>query len=159
MNKLFLRPNSSGYAVSPQSEVVSTELDGGMSRSRRDKLGMPSLVNVAWMLDEQGFEYLNAFFFTVLKSGTLPFLCDLLLDHPALTEHTCKFVPGSFKPISNTSAFIFNATAQLEVKPNPRDEAADILLVAYYEASGGGSFDLAGALARLATVTIPANFQ
>lgn len=157
MRKLLLRPNSQGYAATAGNEVVSAATDGGASRSRRDFIGAPAMINVAWMLDEAGFEYLNAFFRTITKSGSLPFLCDLLFDRPYLVEHTCKFVPGSFKPIASTAAFTFNAIATFEVLPQPVDEDADLNIVSYWEATNGApvTFPLADRVDRIANVVLP----
>lgn len=154
MQKLMLRPNSSGYSVTSGNEIVSAQTAGGPSRSRRDFLGAPSVVNVAWMLDELGFEYLNAFFRGVTEKGALPFLCDLLLERAFLQEYTCKFVPGSFKPVSSTAAFTFNATAQFEVLPLPDNDYLDASIVAYFEYSGG-SFTIANRLSHSVNVVAP----
>lgn len=155
MRKLLLRPNSSGYAATAGNEIVSAQVAGGASRSRRDFIGAPSIINVAWMLDEGGFEYLGAFFRTATANGALPFLCDLLLDKPALAEYNCKFVPGSFKPIASTAAFTFNAAAQFEVQPLPIDEELDNNILDLWEQAGGGAFDLAGRIAHTANVVLP----
>lgn len=155
MRKLLLRPNSSGYTATAGNEIMSAATDGGASRSRRDFIGAPALINVAWMLDEDGFDYLGAFFRTGTANGSLPFLCDLLLDRPMLREHTCKFVPGSFKPIASTAAFTFNAAAQFEVLPLPVDEELDNNIMDLWEQSNGGVFDIAARIAYTANVVIP----
>jgi hypothetical protein len=157
MRKLYLRPNSSGYTATAGNEVVSAATEGGASRSRRDYIGAPAMISVAWMLDESGFDYLNAFFRTITKSGSLPFLCDLLFDRPYLVEHTCKFIPGSFKPIASTAAFTFNAIANFEVLPQPVDEDEDLNIVAYWEATNGMpiGFPLAGRIDHIANVVLP----
>lgn len=155
MRKLLLRPNSSGYTATAGNEVVSAATEGGASRSRRDFIGAPSMINVAWMLDEDGFDYLNAFFRTGTKSGSLPFLCDLLLERAGLIEHTCKFVPGSFKPIASTAAFTFNAMATFEVLPSVTDEDLDNAIMDTWEMSGGENFDNLALIAEVANVLMP----
>lgn len=158
MRKLLLKPNTSGYSVTIGNEIVSVQVSGGASRSRRDYVGLPSTVNVSWMLDEAGFDYLNAFFRTITQNGVLPFLCDLLLDRPALVEYTCKFIPNSFKPVaSTTGASIFNATAQLEVLPKITDELLDLEIIETYEAYN--NFDPIAALALIVNITMPDNLQ
>ena len=154
MRKLLLRPNSSSYTVEPGNEVVATDVAGGPSRSRRDFIGMPTKVNVAWWLDEDSFMYLNAFFNTVLQKGSLPFLMDLLIDKPYLTEHTCKFSPGSFKPVASTTAFTFTATCVLEVQPLPVNETFDLEVIDTYETTGG-RYDGLSVIARIANIYMP----
>lgn len=157
MRKLLLRPNSSGYTAQVGNEVVSAATEGGASRTRRDYVGAPGLINVAWMLDEDGFDYLNAFFRTVVQAGSLPFLCDLLLDYAALKEYTCKFVPGSFKPIASTAAFTFNAAAQFEVLPIKPNEAFDLDIVYLFEQFGGHPSSFFNLLEIFANQTMPDN--
>jgi hypothetical protein len=155
MRKLLLRPNSAGYAVVLGNEIVSINVDGGPSRSRRDFLGKPSMVNVAWMLDQAGSEYLNAFFRTATANGSLPFLCDLLLDRSTLEEYTCKFVPGSFKPIGSTAAFTFNAIASFEVQPLPVNAELDTEIMDSWEMTR--NFDSLLALSNIANIYMPEN--
>lgn len=140
MDKLKLRPVSSGYNATPNADVVATQTGGGFSRSRRDTFGGVATINVSWTLDEAKFTYLCAFYFTALANGTLPFLCDLLFDEPRLVEYQCKFVPGTFKPVANVIAMIFTASAQLELKPKPRDTVFDLSYVAYFNAYEGTNF-------------------
>lgn len=157
MRKLELRPNSSGYTATPGNEIDSVQVDGGPSRSRRSFIGKPSTVNVGWMLDEQGFNYLTAFFRTATANGALPFLCDLLLDYANLEEYTCKFIPGSFKPVASTAAFTFNATAQFEVQPLQTNEEHDLDIIEYWEETYG-RFDLAGRLSQVVNIILPETF-
>ncbi len=157
MRKLLLRPNSTGYAANAGDEILSIKVAGGASRSRRDFIGAPATVNVGWMLDEAGFDYLNAFYRTVTQSGALPFLCDLLLERPFLVEHTCKFIPNSFKPIgSTTGSSIFNSSAQFEVLPTITNEDLDMEIVETYEAYEG-AFDPIAALAFIVNEVMPDN--
>lgn len=159
MRKLYLRPNSSGYTATLGNEIITAQVDGGPSRSRRDFVGKPSTVNVAWMLDEAGFDYLGAFFRTGTANGALPFLCDLLLDRAALVEYTCKFIPGTFKPVASTAAFTFNATAQFEVQPLAVDEDLDNAIMDTWEMSNGQGFDSLAVLAYIANVLMPEALQ
>jgi hypothetical protein len=154
MNKLFITPIVSNYSVASPDNVISTTTAGGFSRSRLDIVGGIMIVNVSWMLDENAFNYLNAFYYTILANGTLPFLCNLVLDKAALSEYQCKFVAKSFKPISSLTAMRFTASAQFEVKPTVRDANRDNAIVGYFGASQT-IFNLADRIAKIANVILP----
>lgn len=96
-------------------EVMATALDGGASRYRADILKASSRVSVKWTVNAVGFQYLRAFFNSVVSRGSLPFLIDLTLDLPEFTEHTAHFIPGTFKTSRLAVGRAFVCTAQLEV--------------------------------------------
>lgn len=155
MQKLAIRPNAGSYRIKrPNNDVLSVTLQGGLSRQRQDKIGTPVLISVSWMADESGYTYLNAFFNTIVKKGSLPFLCDLVLDKPALTEHTCRYVPGSFE-LTSTIAYIFNCSAQFEVLPIVPDEEFDTMFVGLYETYGVLLDSYFAGFSRLANVEMP----
>src|SRR5687768_16414160 len=97
MAKLYLCPLSSGYAAQQKSGVLSVELDGGASRYRRDILNCAFLVNVAWLCDEEEYDYLCAFQRTATLNGSLPFSIDLTLDESGPSEYEAYFVPDTFR--------------------------------------------------------------
>lgn len=143
LTKLTIPPDQASYAVTPGSETLSAKLDGGASRFRLDVAGAASTVNVQWTVDGGKFQYLNAFYNTITKSGSLPFLIDLYLDLPTLTEHECHFIPNSFNfPSQRGSTFVISA--QLEVKPDIPDEDYDESLVLLFNEYG--SFEAAQAM-------------
>lgn len=117
LTKFKIPPESSSYSVADGSEVVSVQLDGGLSRRRRDIIGASSKVDVSWILTQDGFAYLRSFFRGITGKGALPFLIDLILDDYELTEHTASFVEGSLK-LTAQKGHTYWASAQLEVTPN-----------------------------------------
>jgi hypothetical protein len=155
MHKLMIRPDADSYSSKDGNEVISTALDGGASRFRRDKLGAPKIVGVKWTMNPAQYQYWRAFFVTATKKGSLPFLCDLLSeDGSGPTEHQCNFVPDSVSlPAQQGLTYIQEAT--LEVKPLPRDEDFDLSLVSLYEALDGDADSFIAALAQMVNVTTP----
>lgn len=126
MDKFIIAPDSSAYSVSDGREVISTQLDGGAARYRRDILGATSTVNVSWIFDESGYKYFRSFFIGLTGKGAFPFLIDLVLDDYELTEHKAYFIPGSIQ-LTAQRGKIYWVSAQLEVYPieeaNPEEYA------------------------------------
>jgi hypothetical protein len=159
MSKLAIKPNANGYRVKrPNNDVLSVSLAGGASRQRLDRLGTPSIVSVSWMADEYGYQYLTAFFNTAVKQGSLTFLCDLVLDKPYLTEHVCRYVPGTFS-LDSTIAFVFNCSAQFEVLPQAIDSDFDTDYIAAYELYGSNMDIIFNLLNELANVALANNLD
>jgi phage pi2 protein 07 len=115
--KFIIPPDSSAYSVSDGNEVVSTKLDGGASRYRRDMIGATSTVNVSWILGRDEFKYLRSFYRGITGKGAEPFLIDLILDDYELTEHVVHFVEGSMQ-LTSQKGLTYWVSAQLEVTPN-----------------------------------------
>lgn len=128
MTKLKLAPDNSNYSVTDGREVLATQLSGGAARYRRDVIGAPSRVTVQWILDREEYRYLRAFYKVVTQSGSEPFLIDLILDVPELTEHTAYFIPESMA-LTGQKGLSHTVSAQLDVKPLDMDETAAIDLV------------------------------
>lgn len=128
LQKLILPPEQSGYAVSATKDVITVELGGGFSRSRKDIVNSASIIDCRWTLNLEEYQYFRAFFNIVTKKGTLPFLIDLLLDQPYLEEYEAKFVPDSVR-MSDPFGLSRVCTAQLEVIPlDPEEMGEGILL-------------------------------
>lgn len=155
MRKLIIAPTSPAYRVKRGDENITTKLSGGFSRSRRDQLGAGMNVAVSWMVNADGFQYLTAFYNTITKVGSLPFLMDLMIDTAPLAEHECKFVPGSFG-LEQTSGDTHIFSAQLEVKPLIPNEAADTAYVDMYELYGTELDTVLAGLDHLANTVFPA---
>lgn len=117
MSKLKLHPDKSGYAVDLQNgETLEAMLDGGLPRVRLDVLNASKLVNVQWITDIQGYDYLNAFHRLKTRIGSLPFTIDLVLDISAVVEYTAQFKANSLK-LTQQSGATYYVSAQLYVTP------------------------------------------
>lgn len=135
MTTIFsLPPDQAGYTTSDNLSVVSTQLDGGMSRSRADIAGASSLVNVQWTTDKDGFHYTRIFYRAVAKEGAVPFYIPLYLDFEDVRVYLATFVPGSLK-LASTQGLSFVLTAQLEVQQIPYDQS-DLDFLEAYQAPG-----------------------
>lgn len=160
MLKLNYPPEQAGYAVTDGTETVSIQLDGGLSRSRKDILNSSSLVNVSWLLSPSYYEYLRAFYKETTAGGTgaTPFLIDLILDEYVLTEHTAKFVPGSMT-LAGMSGQSYKIQAQLEVEPIVYDDGYFLAIMALVDQFGDDAVVQAplmfNALEKLVTVDMP----
>lgn len=135
LTKLILPPNNSSYSVTDGKEVVSVALDGGAGRYRRDIIGASSAVSVQWVCDRGEYEYLRAFYRSLLGKGALPFLIDLILDDPLPVEHKAYFVPGSMV-LTGQRGLSYYVSAQLEVEPAEVDDVAEADFAAIYSIFG-----------------------
>lgn len=133
--KLLLAPDQGGFSFDDAEDTISTKLDGGRSRVRRDILGGVAKVNLTWSMKRSEFQYLRAFFNTTLKEGSLPFLLDLYMDTGELTEHECVFLPGTFG-LRSVRGFSFTVSGTIEAKPLPANEELDAAIVDLYAAYG-----------------------
>lgn len=154
MDKLQLPPDSAGYSVTDGKEVVSIQLDGGAARYRRDILNANSKVTCQWSCDRDEYQYLRAFFKTATSQGSLPFLIDLALDDPALTEHQAYFVPGSMA-LREQRGHLYVVAAELDVKPIPRDAAYDESLVMMWSSYAPEPALFLNQLEQLVNVNLP----
>lgn len=137
MRTMVIPPDNSAYAAQRGSEVLSVKLDGGSSRTRLDVFGAPFTVDVVWIVDPAGFNYLNAFFRTATIHGSIPFKVAMVLDSATLTQYTAIFVPNTFK-LTQQQGLAYYLAAQLEVRPLPVTAAADNTLMNTYETAHGG---------------------
>lgn len=128
ISKLIIPPDNSSYTVADGKEVVSTVLDGGAARYRRDILGATSTVSVTWILGRDEYKYLRSFYRGVTQKGALPFLIDLVLDSFELTEHKAYFLPGSMQ-LTGQKGLTHWVSAQLEVYPKEDIDNGDFASV------------------------------
>lgn len=122
LTKLSATPDQANYAAQDGNDVNIIQLDGGAARYQRDILKTTSLVTVEWTVGNLRFQYIRAFYNTVTVRGSLPFLIDLILDQPSLTEHTAHFVPGTMKHAA-IGGSDYTVSAQLEVQRIDDDDA------------------------------------
>lgn len=152
MRKMILRPDADGYSSADGADWIRSELDGGVGRYRRDKIGASKMVNVKWTMNPGQYEYWRAFYALV---GSGAFLCDLVSeDGTGPKEHQCNIIPGSVN-LPSQLGLTYIQQAQLEVKPLVRDAAADDLTVRLFEMTNGDVNGWYAALEKLTTVTIP----
>lgn len=134
LRKMILAPDADGYGQTEGADWIGTQLDGGIGKYRRDKVGSSRMVNAKWTLNPTQFAYWEAFY-ALVGSGT--FLCDLVgNDGLGPQEHECHIIPGSVG-LPQQRGLTYVRQVQLEVKPRPRDAADDeALLIAFENASG-----------------------
>lgn len=157
MRKLYLVPDADGYSSADGEETVGTRLQGGAGRYRRDQLGATKSVNVTWTMNPEQYAYWRAFYATVTASGSLAFLCDLLSeDGNGPTEQICNFVPGSIN-MPSQRGLTYVQTAQLEVRPLPRDIDYDNSIISLYESTDGMGGDVLFSIDHLVNVVAPEN--
>lgn len=129
MALLPLPPDTESYTFTYGNQVMSTELDGGQSRFRKDFLGHVHNLDVQWTLNLKNFNYLMAFYRTTLDHGSLSFTIGLIMESGSLVTVTAWFVPGTLKhasPKGNT----YVVTASLEVIPDPNAATGDAAIIA-----------------------------
>lgn len=131
LSKFVLPPDNSSYSAADGKETVATQLDGGAARYRRDILGATSTVNCSWILGPDEYKYLRSFYRALTLKGSKPFLIDLILDEPTLTEHKAYFIPGSVQ-LTGQKGLTYWVTAQLEVYPAEIDYDAEAAFAALY---------------------------
>jgi len=154
LSKLTIAPTKEGYGVTDGTEVIAVQLDGGASRYRRDVLGATSRVTVQWSVGPDVYRYLRAFYRTATNNGATPFLIDLLMDEPSLTEHQAHFVPGSMR-LTGVQGLTYTVNAELEVSPDLPDEDYDTALVMLYGEYGLQAPYFINQLEQLANVDLP----
>lgn len=129
---LTLPPDSQGFSDQPDDGIVETALDGGAPRQRADLLGTIDVVSVRWTVGPRGYNYLRAFYRTVIgKNGTplTPFILAMPIDTSDPTEeHQCMFQKGSFKLASQQGLqYVVQATLYVwPVLTDPNDDAQQI---------------------------------
>ncbi|UMR98483.1 hypothetical protein [Escherichia coli] len=62
-------PLSDGYAASPVSPVIRTELDSGRAIMRRRYVSTPVRLTVSWLLDDEQAATFESFFYSTLSDG------------------------------------------------------------------------------------------
>lgn len=138
MNKLKYCVTQSGYTAKVGDGVISQRLDGGASRYRRSLKNVSHTVNVQWVVGKGGYQYLMAFYRVWRRTPSQPFIARLLVDDGEVQDYKCFFIESP--SLTNKEGNVHTVSAQLEVKPQPEDEAMDDLIVEI--GNEGGSDDL-----------------
>jgi hypothetical protein len=124
---LLLPPDSANYNFDEPDDMLTVQLDGGRSRSRLDKIGSATEVNVQWQISAYNYNYLKAFFRTTINRGVDPFNITLILDDAAPASYVAKFKKLSTPQIQGLT---YTVSAILEVVGNPPDATTDNATVA-----------------------------
>lgn len=152
--KLLIVPARDGYSADDADDaVLRAKVSAGPARTRLDMLGAVSDVAATLHLDPGEYQYWRAFFRGPIAEGSLPFLMDLLLDLPELTEHEVKL--ASAPRLSGQRGLLHVVQLRLEVKPLSADPDADAAVVMLFTFYGEGAGDILASLAHLVNVDLP----
>lgn len=151
-NILLKCVTQSGYSVGLKSGLISQELDGGAPRYRKVQKNAFHTVNVRWVVNENGFEYLNAFYGIWCENPNEFFYAPLKVNGPEYKNYESYFVEDSFQ-VGEPSGRIFTITAQLRVKPIV-DREKNLLLVEVGN-DGVDLSELINPLEKLVNVDMP----
>lgn len=149
---LNLSPDTNGYTVTTGVSTLVTQLDGGSGRYRKDQLGASSTVQVTYTLGVGDYQYLLAFFRTVLQEGSLAFQTELLFETPDVTDYCCNIVPGTFKLSSQQGETYVVVVTYEATSINPPDPTVDLALVVAYNTYGSNTDTTLSQLAYLVNV-------
>ena len=153
--KLMLDIPEEGYSFQDAESVLRAKLGAGPSRQRLDMLGAPVEVEIGLILTATAFQYWRAFYRTTIAEGALPFLIDLLIDGPDLTECEARIIPGT-SGLGRRSGDAHFVSMRLEVKMAATDSAFDAALVALFGAYGDDAPAFLNLLAELVNSDFPA---
>lgn len=115
-NVLLKCVTQSGYSVGFNSGVISQELDGGAPRYRRINKNAYHNVNVQWVVQEGGFDYLNALHDEWCANPNEFFYAPLKVNGSEYKNYEVYFVENSFQ-LNAIDGLVFTITAQLRVRP------------------------------------------
>ncbi len=114
---LHIPPDQRGYSISLANGSVSTQVEGGRNRYRRDFLGSSSIARVSWTVGNVERDFIVGFLEDLTSSGSVPFEIDLYAAASAgspLQRYSVNLVPDTFSERS-TSGLSHVLTANLEV--------------------------------------------
>lgn len=111
-------PVRDGYQFAPADEAVVVKVDGGASRTRKDKIGGSQYVTVTWILNSSQYNHTMGFFREVTFNGTSPFRVQLLTDAGVVVPHVC-ICPDGPPRLVRQSGDAYWVQSALEVTPNP----------------------------------------
>jgi hypothetical protein len=134
MAKLKLDPAQGSYSGKLGAESIAVQSAGGASRYRRDQLGAAAIAEMEWVLEADAYDYFMAFYRSSTEHGSSPFTLDAILNKAAIAEYTAYFVPGSIA-LAGVRGTAFVVTANLEILPLAENHAADLALIAAWEAA------------------------
>ncbi len=95
--RLDYTPSSSRYSGQHGAGIISTNVEGGFPRLRRDQLQPPSTFRVQWVFGRDDFEDFMFAFRHTINSGATTFIIPLLLDYSDMIDYTAQLVPNSLR--------------------------------------------------------------
>lgn len=120
MPRLKLCPLLEPYNIQFADEVLKTQAENGMPRTRKDNIGLAHQANYSVTVDDKGYDYLIAFYELY---NTVEFEAKIFAKKAIADYHLCKFAtPPSPKPIVPSKKF--TVSFQLFVRPKPVDRSA-----------------------------------
>ncbi len=128
MKTLQLEVDSSGYTIEVVRDSQSARLDGAASRFGNSVQNGVVIATIQFILTEAEYTYLRQFYRYAVTHTSEPFLLDLIIGEPHLTEHECFFVPGSLQLVAQ-EGLAYTVTTQLEAKPKYYDPLVDEALI------------------------------
>lgn len=146
--KMAELPDQQGYSVSHPYSINRLSSENGGNRYRVGKKNLPTLVNVQWTLNRNGYNYIKAFYelWRTQAPKIEPFVAELIIDYADLVEYQCFFTGGI--QLVSTQGNAFTVSASLEVRPYIRDKDVDDLIYL-------GVLDLVNPLEYLVNTQLP----
>lgn len=111
-------PSQQAYSVKQGTEFIQVELEGGESRTRRDKIGATNTVRCQWELTPKEYAAVWNFFNNRLQGGVRVFRIPLLIDAPVRVLYRARIL-GEMQELGQTEGLLHVIRATLEVIPNP----------------------------------------
>lgn len=110
-------PVRDGYSFVKGYGYITTKLEGGAMRVRKDLLEPAHSVSLNWVLRETEYTEFMGFFETILEQGSLPFLAELLGDLSIPNTYKCRCSDGVPRLTANKGNAYY-LTANVEVEDN-----------------------------------------
>jgi hypothetical protein len=114
----IIPPSQTSYRVKKPLEFIQVELEGGETRTRRDKIGATYTVDCQWQLTPEQYGTISGFFRDRLQNGVRIFRIPLKIDVAALVEYRARFL-GEPEELTANEGLLHVVSARLEVLPNP----------------------------------------
>ena len=129
---LGLPVDRQGFSVEEGDTNVAIQLNGGAPRVRADQLGAVKTVHCQWILNQNDYDYLEAFYRTATNFGANPFNISLIgIDSSTAAIYVAWFVPQTKRLVSQ-SGLTYVISADLWVLPNRIDSNDDLQLLGEY---------------------------
>lgn len=131
---LSLLPDQESYTTLASAVTLSAGLEGGLGRYRKYIFGGTETVTVQWTLSDDDYQTLMTFYITTIEDGTDAFNIQLIIDTGSLQTYLVNIIPNTFN-LAAVQGLTYTVQAQLDVTLQAVNSAADLALVAAYEAT------------------------